>query len=325
LTRSSVIVFFSAAFILLCMSCSSDPAVPKSAEPQPSKISSPNTPTTAATPTRTLSSTSQVDGKNLATLAKAPTSVANGIGEDSLRYATPTDLAGPPSQFALPAAAQPYLGSSPPPIIYGPIIKAEIAPQKPPEDLPLWLKEAGLLFAPVVALVIGIAAFVTARNNWKAARVKILIDCHKAYGDIYLGLIDMAERRRLLGPHLPTSDVEDRKLFARLWNLRYEQYFYYLEGQIPRPVFKGWVMYRYIDYRDQTFASFPVNHASTWEERRVEYGSRSELVEFMDEAMDVSNAKAETFSLTPEQVASNAERTVERVLREHLRTRKPWI
>jgi hypothetical protein len=187
------------------------------------------------------------------------------------------------------------------------------------------LKWLAIAVAPLVAAIVGFFAFRGATRNWKAARVKILIDCHKAYGEISVGLIDIIEKEKAtldIGPPAPTLVVEAKKLFSRLWSLQYEQFVYFTEGQVPKRVFKGWLIYRYIDYRKPVFSHLAINLASTWGDRQREHGTKSEFVQFMDLAMDVNNPTSP--NMKPDELAMNAEKAVERALEWYTRNHKRW-
>ncbi|WNC93133.1 hypothetical protein RI103_20055 [Paraburkholderia sp. FT54] len=168
-----------------------------------------------------------------------------------------------------------------------------------------WLIASGLaalsLFASIFAILLSI---LTIWRNWSIARVNLVANCHKTYGDIFSELFELNEEAKMQGPvpaglpgtanppavdPMPVIKRRAHKLLLRLWNLQHEQYLYFREELIPQPVFESWLIYRYADYRSTDYNFDGIGYKWTWDTRKREFAHQSDFVELMDLAMDTAN------------------------------------
>ncbi|MBB5456560.1 hypothetical protein OKW30_002832 [Paraburkholderia sp. Clong3] len=161
------------------------------------------------------------------------------------------------------------------------------------------------LLSLLVSVFAVLLSILTVWRNWSIARVNIVANCHKTYGDIFSELFELREAYGLQGPvqaaqaanqpplmPLPVIKSRAHSLFIKLWNLQHEQYLYFREGLIPQAIFESWVTYRYADYHGNDYDFDGVNYKWTWDTRKNEFGNQSDFVRFMDLAMDTAGVHA---------------------------------
>jgi hypothetical protein len=161
------------------------------------------------------------------------------------------------------------------------------------------------LLSLLVSAFAALLSILTIWRNWSIARVNIVANCHKTYGEIFCELFELRETYRLQGPvqaaqaanqaaPIPLPEIKSRahSLFIKLWNLQHEQYLYFREGLIPQPIFESWLMYRYADYHGVEYDFDGINYRWAWDTRKAEFGTQSNFVRFMDLAMDTAGTYA---------------------------------
>ena len=137
-----------------------------------------------------------------------------------------------------------------------------------------WMVASALaLLSLLVSVFAVLLSILTIWRNWSIARVNIVANCHKTYGEIFSELFELREAYRLQGPlqaaqaanqalpmTLPVIKSRAHSLFIKLWNLQHEQYLYFREGLIPQPILESWLTYRYADYHGVDYDFDGVNY-----------------------------------------------------------------